>query len=116
MLLVIVIFGVFALRLFDWQIIHGDEYKELSVASTSYTVSSDATRGEILDVNGKQLAVNKTTYNIVINRVYIGEGQMNDIIITLINIMQLSGTPFIDELPISVTEDGISTSFREGQS
>ena len=106
MILVVLIFGVFVLRLFDWQIVHGDEYKEISVASTTYTVSSDATRGEILDVNGKPLAVNKTTYNIVINRVYIGEGQMNDIIITLINIMQQSGAKFIDELPISVQGDG----------
>ena len=48
--LVVVIFVLFAVRLFDWQIVHGEEYKKLSVASTSYTVSSQATRGEILDV------------------------------------------------------------------
>ena len=106
LLLVIVLFGVFAFRLFDWQIIHGEEYKELSVASTTYTVSSDATRGEILDVNGKQLAVNKTTYNIVINRIYVGEGKLNDIIITLLNIMAQRGAAYIDELPISVNGDG----------
>lgn len=106
LILVIVLFGVFVFRLFDWQIIHGAEYKEISVASTSYTVSSDATRGEILDVNGKQLAVNKTTYNIVINRIYVGEGKLNDIIITLLNIMAHRGAQYIDELPISVQGDG----------
>ena len=106
LLLVIVIFGIFVLRLFDWQIVHGKEYKEISVASSSYTVSSEATRGEILDVNGKELAVNKTAYNIVINRVYIGEGQMNDIIITLLNILAQCGADYIDELPISVQGDG----------
>ena len=104
--LVLVIFGVFVLRLFDWQIVHGKEYKEISIASASYTVSSNATRGEILDVNGAELAVNKTTYNIVINRIYIGEGQMNEIIITLLNIMAQSSAKYIDELPISVQGDG----------
>ena len=106
LILILVIFATFVFRLFDWQIVHGEEYKELSVASTSYTVSSDATRGEILDVNGKQLAVNKTTYNIVINRIYVGAGEMNNIIITLLNIMAQSGAKYIDELPISVQGDG----------
>ena len=106
LVLVVVIFGAFVLRLFDWQIVHGDEYKEISVASTSYTVSSEATRGEILDVNREPLAVNTTAYNIVINRIYIGEGEMNDIIITLLNILMQSGEKFIDELPISVMGDG----------
>lgn len=106
LLLVLVFFTVFVGRLFDWQIVHGEEYKNVSVASTSYSVSSDATRGEILDVNGKQLAVNKTTYNIVINRIYADDGEINDIIITLLNIMAHSGAEYIDELPISVQGDG----------
>ena len=106
LILVVVIFGIFVLRLFDWQIVHGSEYKEISVASTSYKVSSEATRGEILDVSGKELVANKTAYNIVINRVYIGDGEMNDIIITLLNILLQCGTPYIDELPISVQGDG----------
>ena len=106
LLLVIVIFGVFVFRLFDWQIIHGDEYQELSIASTTYTTTSDATRGEILDVKGRALAVNRTTYNIVINRVYLADGEMNDVIINLLNILTRSGAAYIDELPISVQGDG----------
>lgn len=104
--LVLIFFFTFVFRLFDWQIIHGEEYRKMSVASTTYTVSSDATRGEILDVNGKQLAVNKTTYNIVINRIYVPDGKLNEIIITLLNIMVQSGAKYIDELPISVAGDG----------
>ena len=104
--LVLIIFAVFVFRLFDWQIVHGKEYREISVASAAYTVSSNATRGEILDVNGVELAVNKTTYNIVINRIYIGEGEMNDIIITLLNILAQGGAQYIDELPISVQGEG----------
>jgi len=106
LLMVIVIFAVFVLRLFDWQIVHGDEYKELSVASTTYTTTSEATRGEILDVKGNALAVNETSYNIVINRIYVEDGKLNDIIVNLLNIMAQSGAKYIDELPISVEGDG----------
>lgn len=106
LLLVAVIFGCFALRLFDWQIVHGEEYKELSAASTSYTVTSDATRGEILDVNGEPLAVNETAYNVVINKIYVGNNKLNDVIIELMNIMNECSAEYIDELPISVRGDG----------
>ena len=74
-ILLIAICAGFATRLFDWQIVHGEEYKELSAASTAHTVDSDATRGEILDVDGHPLAVNETAYNIVINKVYASEDE-----------------------------------------
>ncbi|MBQ9516165.1 MAG: penicillin-binding protein [Ruminococcus sp.] len=103
LILVVVIFALFAVRLFDWQIVHGEEYKKLSVASTSYTVTSQATRGEIYDVNGKPLAVNETSYQIVINRIYLSDNRINDVIVSLIAIMRECGAEYIDELPISVS-------------
>ena len=112
-ILLVVIFGGFALRLFDWQIVHGDEYKELSAASTAHTVQSDATRGEILDVNGTQVAVNETAYNIVINKVYASEdSDLNLIIINLLNTLNECGEDYIDELPISIQDGGFV--FDEG--
>ena len=111
--LLLVIFGGFAFRLFDWQIVHGDEYKELSAASTAHTVQSDATRGEILDVSGNPLAVNETAYNIVINKVYASEdSDLNLIIINLLNTLNECNEEYIDELPISIQDGGFV--FDEG--
>lgn len=105
--LLLVIFAGFALRLFDWQIVHGEEYKELSAASTSHTVVSDATRGEIMDVNGVPYAVNETAYNVVLNKVYAaGDEDLNLIIIDLLNILKECGEDYIDELPISCMNGG----------
>ena len=106
LILVIVIFALFTVRLFDWQIVHGEEYKKLSVASTSYTVTSRPTRGEILDVNGNGLAVNETSYQVVINRIYLDSSEMNEVIVALIGMMNECGAAYIDELPISVTDSG----------
>ena len=111
--LLAVIFAGFAMRLFDWQIVNGDKYKKISAASTAHTVESDATRGEILDVDGNPLAVNKTAYNVVLNRLYAqNDEQLNKIIIDLINILNACGEDYIDELPIS--ESSGSFVFDEG--
>lgn len=101
--IVVLIFACFSVRLFDWQIINGDQYKEISAQSTSYTEVSDATRGEILDVNGKGLAVNKTAYNIVINKIYVKEDSTNDIINTLLDLCAVCNTKWVDTLPIKVS-------------
>ena len=112
LVLVVVIFALFAVRLFDWQIVHGEEYKKLSVASTSYTVSSQATRGEIYDVKGRPMAINETTYQIVVNRLYLRDNRINDVIVSLIGIMRECNAAYIDELPISVS--GEQYVFDEG--
>ncbi|MBE6824457.1 MAG: penicillin-binding protein [Ruminococcaceae bacterium] len=105
LVLVVLIFVLFVARLFNWQIVNSDQYKEISAQSTSYTEMSDATRGEILDVNGKELAVNKTAYNIVINKIYVKEDSTNDIISTLLDLCALCYTKWVDVLPITVYND-----------
>lgn len=100
---IVLIFVGFGLRLFDWQILNGDQYKEISAQSTSYTEVSDATRGEILDVNGKELAVNETAYNIVINKIYVKDDSTNDIILTLLDLCDVCKTKWVDELPIHIS-------------
>lgn len=104
-IIVVLIFLGFTLRLFDWQIVNSVKYKEISAQSTSYTEVSDATRGEILDVNGKSLAINKTSYNIVINKIYVQNDSLNNIINTLLNLCVLCDTDWVDSLPISIEND-----------
>ena len=60
LIVLLIIFGMFTARLADWQLINGDRYDEISKTSTSYTVETEALRGEILDVNGVGLAINST--------------------------------------------------------
>ena len=109
--LVIVIFVLFVVRLYDWQIVHGEEYRKINAESTSYTEESDATRGEILDVNGVELAVNTTAYNIALNKIYISEKNQNEVISSLIDILSSCSGKFIDVLPIRY--DGNSYIFTD---
>ena len=62
-----------------------------------------APRGEILDRYGRQIAVNRDGYNIVFNKAYVKDN-LNDVILTLVNLLEQADTQWNDELPISKTE------------
>lgn len=106
MVIVFVFFAVFVIRLVDWQLINGKEYSELAARSTSYTVKTAATRGEILDKNGEGLVVNTTHYKVVLDRLYLDEDKRNDTILKLIEILDNTGDKWEDSLPIEVGADG----------
>lgn len=106
MIIVIVFFAVFVVRLVDWQLVNGKEYSELAARSTSYTVQTAATRGEILDKNGEGLVVNTTHYKVVLDKLYLDEDKRNDTILQLIEILGKTGDKWEDTLPVEVNADG----------
>lgn len=103
--LVVFIFALFFARLFNWQIIHGEEYQQLSKQSTSYIETSDAMRGEILLKDGTPLAVNNTKYNIVLNKIYMKDKETNSVIMTLIDLCDRCNAKYKDVLPILIDDD-----------
>lgn len=107
-IITLVFFAVFTARLVDWQIIHGGEYKELAARSTSYTVKTDATRGEILDKNGAGLVVNTTHYKIVIDKLYANEDTLDTNLLALIRLCEASGDKWEDTLPIELVQGNLT--------
>ena len=105
-IIIAVIFSGFAVRLFIWQIVDGAGYKKLATTSTAYTVSTDATRGEILDCDGKGLAVNRTSYRIIIDKLFMKPEKLDPTILSLIKLMDTGNEKWIDVLPIKLTSDG----------
>ncbi len=105
-LLTVAIFAAFAVRLFTWQIIKSDDYQSDALSSASYTMTTEAGRGEILDRNGKELAVNDPGYMIIFNKLYMKEGTENEIINKLIGLMKLRHEAWIDALPIYIDDSG----------
>lgn len=105
LIVLLIIFGMFTARLADWQLINGDRYDEISKTSTSYTVETEALRGEILDVNGVGLAINSTGYQVVIDKLYMEDDKLNDTILALILLMEKCGEKWVDALPIIMEGD-----------
>lgn len=107
--------AVFCARLVQWQVFQSDYYNDIALTSTTYTVQTDAVRGEIYDVNGVKLAVNMTGYRIVINKLFMADEELNGNIVKLVSLLELCGDKWIDDLPIKVNADG-SYSFDEDKS
>lgn len=104
-IIVAVIFCAFIARLYIWQIVDGETYKEIALSSTTYTETTIAARGEILDRNGNGLTVNKTCYKITLNRLYIDMDKLNDIISELIAYMDVRDEKWQDVLPMVLTNN-----------
>ena len=106
LLLVIIIFSSFIVRLFDWQVIQGDFYREEVATKANYRLTSDATRGEIVDCNGVALVTNTTVYSVVIDKLYIsGELTVNDVILKLFEMFDQMDAKWIDTLPITLDKN-----------
>ena len=102
--------GTLVYRVFDLQIVHGEEYmnnfklkirKERSIAST---------RGNIYDTNGELLAYNELAYNVTIEDVYESGSDKNDrlnaTILELIHIIEKNGDKVISDFNIVLDKDG----------
>ena len=101
----ILIFLIFVaglvLRLMNFQLVRGKDFLVTSDRTTVKTIPIEAPRGEILDTNGRALAVNRTVYCIRLDLVFMPKDERNDIILRLIGIMYGQEEEYYDELPVT---------------
>lgn len=97
-------------RLFDLQIVNGEDYLNNFRLKIVRERSLSSTRGNIYDCNGNLLAYNELAYNITIEDVYESgsdkNAQLNDTIYRLIHLIEESGDDVISDFNIRVNEDG----------
>lgn len=106
LLIVVAVMAVYVVRLVDWQLIKGSSFLEKSHKSTTATIPMDAARGQILDISGNGLAVNRTGYAIVFDKTYLTRDTQNKTIAQLITLMKKRGEKWTDILPIKLNEKG----------
>ncbi|MEE1053095.1 MAG: penicillin-binding transpeptidase domain-containing protein [Acutalibacteraceae bacterium] len=112
-IIMILVLLLYTARIYSIQIVKASEYSSLANGSTSVRKAVlKAPRGEILDRYGRQIAVNRDGYNIVFNKAYVGD-DLNDIILSLINLLDNSGTEHTDKLPM---EYSAPYAFKEDES
>lgn len=107
-LLILLIFAGFELRLMQWQIIDGDKYEQQALSDLTDTIEIDAARGEIWDRDGNVLAGNRTSYDIIYNALYMDftPGKRNATILEVIDLLEENGQKWEDRLPIELSEEG----------
>ena len=97
----IVFCGLFVFRLTDYQIVNGDKYKAQATQGYTRTLTLKAPRGEIVDRNGEPLVSNRVGFNIQLDKVYLDAEKQNDVILSLINLMEQEGHEYNDSLPMA---------------
>ena len=95
-------------KLFDLQIIHGDEYQQSYMQRTEKMVTAPGTRGNIYDRNGKLLAYNELAYSVTIQDLgdYPRPADRNAMIYRLVTILERRGEKVEGKLEIAINEQG----------
>ena len=98
--LVIAVYGV---RIFSIQVLNREKYNSSVSGITIQTTEIRAPRGEILDRDGRKIAVNRDGYDIVFNYAYVNRSTLNELIVQLIDLCEAAGDEYVDNLPLSKT-------------
>ena len=97
------ILALFAVKLFDLQIIETDGNTD-NIAKYTTITTVRAARGDILDRNGNVLVGNRASYDLVFNHYVIKSyGQTNEALYTLVKKCQELNITYNDHFPVSKT-------------
>lgn len=98
--ILVLVLLLYTARIYYIQVLNADKYSSAAKGSAATRTSVlKASRGEILDRYGRQIAINRDGYNIVFNKAYTKDN-LNDVILSLTKLLNESGVEYIDKLPI----------------
>lgn len=88
-------------RLYNLQIVNGDQYRKQSERRILRSSVVVASRGEILDRYGRPLVVNRLSHNLTLDTSLVKKSGLNDVIAKLITACDENGQAYADTLPIT---------------
>ena len=108
--LFILLGGAMIYRVFDLQIVRGEEYLNNFQLKTTKVRSLASTRGNIYDRNGNYLAYNELAYNVTIEDVYESgrnkNANLNETIYKLIQMIERNGDGIVSDFHIILGDNG----------
>lgn len=100
---IVYILGILLLlRLFDLQIVNGQEYREQSNTRLTRETVLKAARGNVLDSSGNKLVSTKIVYNVEIHKTKIENDTLNNTLLLFAKTLEENGDKYIDEFPIKI--------------
>ena len=100
-IVVAVMLAAVLFKLFDLQVIQGEQYAEVASSRLTSNIVEKAPRGEILDTYGSPLVTNKVGYSVVMQRTTMTDEELNFMINKLVDILCANGDEYYDSLPIT---------------
>ena len=107
-----VLFAILIIKLFNMQIVHGDDYTDSYIMKAEKTVTTTGTRGNIYDTNGKLLAYSELAYSVVIEdsgtytSTAVKNTSVNAVIAKMIEIIEDNGDSVDYDFGLACNESG----------
>ena len=114
-----VIMGLYVMRLIFLQLVNGDDFKAKATNTTDYNFTVTAARGDIVDSAGRRIATTATSYNVVLNKLLMGDRDLDTMLQQIVELLRANGESWNDTLLIgqadaagnyAFTDDDTSTS------
>ena len=95
-------------RLFNLQIVKGEEYQDAYIALTEKVIKTDSTRGKIFDRNGNVLAYNELANSVTVQDTgaYPKDPQWNKMLLQLVTILDKHGETIRGSLELTIDHNG----------
>lgn len=100
--IVYIIGVVILIKLFNMQIINGQEYRENSNTRLSRESTIEAARGNILDRSGNTLVSTDMSFYLEMYKTKVEDEQLNNSILLMTNVLESNGDSYLDTFPISI--------------
>lgn len=95
-----VIMGLYAMRLIFLQLVNGDDFKAKATNTTDYNFTVTAARGDIVDSAGRRIATTTTSYNVVLNKLLMGDRDLDAMLQQIVELLRENGESWNDTLLI----------------
>ena len=95
-----VIMGLYAMRLIFLQLVNGDDFKAKATNTTDYNFTVTAARGDIVDSAGRRIATTATSYNVVLNKLLMGDRDLDAMLQQIVELLRENGESWNDTLLI----------------
>ena len=96
-----VLMTLYGLRLIFLQLVNGDKFKSQATNTTDYNFTVTAARGDIVDSRGERIATSVTGYNVVLNKLLMGDEDLDTMLQKIVQLLQSDGESWNDTLLIS---------------
>lgn len=88
-------------RLIFLQLVNGDDFKSQATNTTDYKFTVTAARGDIVDSRGERIATSVTGYNVVLNKLLMGDEDLDGMLQKIVELLRANGESWNDTLLIS---------------
>ena len=92
---------LYGLRLIFLQLVNGEDFKSQATNTTDYKFTVTAARGDIVDSRGERIATSVTSYNVVLNKLLMGDEDLDGMLQKIVELLRANGESWNDTLLIS---------------